>query len=69
MGWEPLCKFLGVGVPKEAFPHMNSGSEAMKLEIELYWDRWGAVGRRFVKRLVFFLGFWGVVGMFGRREK
>jgi len=22
-GWEPLCKFLGVPVPKTAFPHVN----------------------------------------------
>jgi hypothetical protein len=22
-GWEPLCRFLGVPVPDEAFPHLN----------------------------------------------
>lgn len=22
-GWEPLCRFLGVPVPEEAFPHLN----------------------------------------------
>jgi hypothetical protein len=22
-GWEPLCRFLGVAVPDEAFPHLN----------------------------------------------
>lgn len=67
MGWEPLCEFLGVEVPEEAFPHLNSGSEAMKLEIELYWDRWGAVGRRFVKGLAFFLGFGGLLAFLGGR--
>jgi hypothetical protein len=24
-GWEPLCKFLGVPVPDEPFPHINEG--------------------------------------------
>lgn len=24
-GWEPLCEFLGVPVPEEAFPHLNKG--------------------------------------------
>jgi hypothetical protein len=22
-GWEPLCRFLGVAVPDEPFPHLN----------------------------------------------
>jgi hypothetical protein len=65
MGWEPLCEFLGVEVPEGAFPHLNSGSEAMKLEIELYWDRWRAVGKRFVKPLVLFLGLWGFLVCLG----
>ena len=26
-GWEPLCTFLGVAVPKEAFPRTNSTEE------------------------------------------
>ncbi len=26
-GWAPLCAFLGVAVPAEPFPHMNSGEE------------------------------------------
>jgi hypothetical protein len=60
MGWEPLCEFLGVEVPEVAFPHMNSGPEAMKLEVELYWYRWSVVGRRLVRRLLFFLGIWGL---------
>jgi hypothetical protein len=25
-GWEPLCKFLGVPVPNEPFPHENAGT-------------------------------------------
>jgi len=29
-GWEPLCKFLGVAVPAEAFPRTNSRTE--------FWD-------------------------------
>ena len=24
-GWEPLCRFLGVDVPDEPFPHVNAG--------------------------------------------
>lgn len=67
MGWEPLCEFLDVEVPGVVFPHLNSGKEAMELEVELYWDRWGAVGRRFLKRVVVFAGVLGVVGLFGRR--
>jgi hypothetical protein len=58
MVWEPLCEFLGVEVPEVAFPHLNSGAEAMKLEVELYLDRSGSVGRRFVRWLVFLLGLW-----------
>jgi Sulfotransferase domain len=23
-GWEPLCRFLGVPVPDEPFPHVNA---------------------------------------------
>lgn len=61
MEWEPLCKFLGVEVPEVAFPHLNSGPDAMKLEVELYWDRWGAVGRRYVRGLIILLGFWGLL--------
>ena len=29
-GWEPLCRFLGVPVPDQPFPHRNVGSE--------FWD-------------------------------
>ena len=29
-GWEPLCEFLGVGVPGEAYPHSNSTAEFRK---------------------------------------
>ncbi|OKP01412.1 hypothetical protein PENSUB_7402 [Penicillium subrubescens] len=61
MGWDPLCGFLGVEVPEVAFPHLNSGSEAMELEVELYWDRWAVVGRRFVRRAVFLLAFCGLL--------
>jgi hypothetical protein len=63
MGWDPLCGFLGVEVPEVAFPHLNSGSEAMKLEVELYWDRWAVVGRRFVRRAVFLLAFCGLLAL------
>jgi hypothetical protein len=28
-GWEPLCKFLGVPVPEEPYPHLNE-AEPMK---------------------------------------
>jgi hypothetical protein len=30
-GWEPLCEFLDVPVPGEAFPHVNSEEETRKL--------------------------------------
>lgn len=26
-GWEPICKFLGVPVPKSDYPHTNSTQE------------------------------------------
>ena len=26
-GWEPLCRFLGVAVPDEPFPQVNSREE------------------------------------------
>jgi hypothetical protein len=26
-GWEPLCKFLGVPIPSEDFPRVNSKDE------------------------------------------
>lgn len=30
-GWEPLCRFLGVPVPDEPFPHKNSTEEFWKI--------------------------------------
>ena len=30
-GWEPLCKFLGVPVPDEPFPHVNDTKEMQKI--------------------------------------
>ena len=32
-GWEPLCAFLGVPVPDEAFPHSNPKKE--------FWEHFG----------------------------
>lgn len=29
-GWEPLCRFLGVDVPDEPFPHVNSREELQR---------------------------------------
>jgi len=29
-GWEPICKFLGVPVPKEPFPHVNRLGSVIK---------------------------------------
>jgi len=26
-GWEPLCKFLGVPIPSQSFPHRNKGGK------------------------------------------
>lgn len=34
-GWGPLCEFLGVEVPGEAFPHVNSKAETAKVMGEL----------------------------------
>lgn len=30
-GWDPLCKFLGVEVPSEEFPHENSRTSMSKV--------------------------------------
>ncbi|MCC6313356.1 MAG: sulfotransferase family protein [Thermomicrobiales bacterium] len=30
-GWEPLCRFLGVPVPDEPFPHLNDAAEFERL--------------------------------------
>jgi hypothetical protein len=30
-GWEPICAALGVGVPDEPFPHVNTREEIQKL--------------------------------------
>ena len=30
-GWEPLCRFLGLPVPAEEFPHSNSRAD--------FWER------------------------------
>jgi len=30
-GYEPICKFLGVPVPNEPFPNINSGDNAAKI--------------------------------------
>ena len=37
-GWEPLCRFLGVEVPDEPFPHVNSSADRrwMLLGIEVF---------------------------------
>ena len=53
MGWEPLCDFLGLPVPKSPYPHLNSTAEALQLEWELYWERWNAVVRGALWRLFF----------------
>jgi Sulfotransferase domain len=29
-GWEPLCEFLGVGVPEEPFPRLNDTAEMLR---------------------------------------
>ena len=34
-GWEPLCKFLGVPVPPDAFPRTNDRAD--------FWDRINSV--------------------------
>jgi hypothetical protein len=28
-GWEPLCDFLGVAIPKKPFPHLNAGQRSL----------------------------------------
>ena len=62
-GWEPLCKFLDVSVPKEPFPHENAGIKTVeKLMqkalitdlIKLAWP-W-LVGLVVVIVLLYFLG-------------
>ena len=50
MGWGPLCAFLGVPVPESPYPHLNSTAEALRLEWDLYWERWGVVVRGGLRR-------------------
>ena len=33
-GWEPLCEFLGVPVPKTPFPHKNKKGSVLKESLE-----------------------------------
>ena len=33
-GWEPLCQFLGVSVPKTPFPHKNKKGSILKESLE-----------------------------------
>lgn len=33
-GWDPLCKFLGVPVPDEPFPHKNKGGNIVESATE-----------------------------------
>ena len=62
MGWEPLCDFLGVPVPKSPYPHLNSTAEALALEWELYWERWGVVVRGALRKWFLPLLFGVLVG-------
>ncbi|KAH8827550.1 P-loop containing nucleoside triphosphate hydrolase protein [Flagelloscypha sp. PMI_526] len=61
-GWERLCQFLDVPIPKEAFPHSN-GSESFT---NLMWTRlrWGMW-----LMLVIETAFWRVFGRFTRKSK
>ncbi|KAL6063435.1 Sulfotransferase family protein [Balamuthia mandrillaris] len=34
-GWEPLCKFLGVPIPDEPFPHVNDTEDFKKIVAKL----------------------------------
>ena len=34
-GWGPLCKFLGVPVPSEPFPHLNKKENFKEMLLEL----------------------------------
>lgn len=43
-GWEPLCQFLGVPVPKEPFPHVNDTKEFQKMVHALTFLGYGTVG-------------------------
>ena len=46
-GWEPLCAFLGVGVPDEAFPRVNSREDTKRLLAQLAEvGDWDAAGKR-----------------------
>jgi Sulfotransferase domain len=38
-GWEPLCDFLGVAVPREPFPHKNTRDEFLKSKKFLNHER------------------------------
>lgn len=45
-GWDPLCKFLGVPVPDESFPHVNESSALLKFRNDIFWDILKRLGRR-----------------------
>ncbi len=34
-GWEPLCDFLGCEVPDEPFPHLNEGTDTLRLGLRM----------------------------------
>jgi hypothetical protein len=42
-GWEPLCRFLGVPVPDEPFPHLNDG-ESYRRRIDERFEQARAAG-------------------------
>lgn len=38
-GWEPLCRFLSLPVPKESFPHLNEPSSLVGVRHRMYYER------------------------------
>jgi len=46
-GWEPLCKFLGVSVPEDPYPHINETQDFVRLH-KVFW--WMAFGKFIAKK-------------------
>ena len=42
-GWEPLCRFLGVPVPDEAFPHANDAVRIRRALLAARIVGWGSI--------------------------
>jgi hypothetical protein len=42
-GWEPLCRFLGVPVPENDFPHLNDAKQIRRMILAARVVGWAVV--------------------------